>query len=196
MKCYEHPEIDAVIQCRNCSKGLCKSCAEKFNSPLCSICAQQIITEEVAKAKACLRELKTTKIKIIASLIWAGGCMGMGVYAAFERFSRVGSGDWWLSADWWFNLIVFFGFGGLPWIISSSLHSVDTPEKQIEKLRGDIHTASYGLSAALMGRLIGAIFTFIFSAICTPFRFVMSLMNLKNIKGTKLELEKIINEFE
>ena len=194
MKCYEHPDIDAVIQCQNCSKGMCRNCADRLNPSLCLTCARQIIAQEIAKAKELLRELKTTKVKIILSLIWASGCMIMGVYSAFGRFSLVGSGNWWSSADWWFNLIIFFGFGGLPWLISSSLHSVDTTEKQLEKLRGDIRVASYGVGAEFMGRLVAAIVSFVFAAICTPFRFLMSIRDLRYLKVTKLEIEKMIAE--
>lgn len=27
MKCFEHPELDAVGTCKQCSKGLCSTCA-------------------------------------------------------------------------------------------------------------------------------------------------------------------------
>ena len=38
MNCYSHPELSAVIQCADCSKGLCKTCAENYTIPICTSC--------------------------------------------------------------------------------------------------------------------------------------------------------------
>lgn len=41
MKCFYHPELDAVAQCEKCSKGLCNDCATKYNRPICESCAKK-----------------------------------------------------------------------------------------------------------------------------------------------------------
>jgi len=47
MNCYFHPEKQAVAQCRNCGKGICKDCVDRFGNAdakyagLCKECALQ-----------------------------------------------------------------------------------------------------------------------------------------------------------
>ena len=38
MNCYYHPDHDAVAQCSDCGKGLCRSCATRFTIPICPEC--------------------------------------------------------------------------------------------------------------------------------------------------------------
>ena len=39
MKCYHHPDRDAVATCTECGRGLCKECADVYSKPLCADCA-------------------------------------------------------------------------------------------------------------------------------------------------------------
>lgn len=41
MKCFNHPERDAVATCQKCGKGLCRECAEKYTPCMCDSCAAQ-----------------------------------------------------------------------------------------------------------------------------------------------------------
>lgn len=39
LNCYHHPTLEAVINCENCGKPLCRSCAELYNGhPFCATC--------------------------------------------------------------------------------------------------------------------------------------------------------------
>lgn len=38
MNCFFHPNSSAVSFCKKCNKGLCKSCASKYNPCLCDEC--------------------------------------------------------------------------------------------------------------------------------------------------------------
>lgn len=40
MKCYKHPAEEAVGNCSNCGRGLCKKCAETMVGKLCEKCIQ------------------------------------------------------------------------------------------------------------------------------------------------------------
>lgn len=42
MKCFNHPEREAVATCQKCGKGLCRECAEKYTPCMCDTCAAQI----------------------------------------------------------------------------------------------------------------------------------------------------------
>ena len=47
MKCYNHPENEAVAQCLQCGKGLCEICAKKWSRPVCDDCQRANINEEL-----------------------------------------------------------------------------------------------------------------------------------------------------
>ena len=44
MKCFYHPEVDAVGICKNCSKGLCSQCAAELTDGLAckGTCEEQV----------------------------------------------------------------------------------------------------------------------------------------------------------
>lgn len=41
MKCYYHPERDAVSTCSDCGKGLCKECTDKYDIIICDACNEK-----------------------------------------------------------------------------------------------------------------------------------------------------------
>ena len=52
MNCYHHEKEEAVAQCRNCGKFLCRRCASLYNMPLCAECArteQEALREDLKK---------------------------------------------------------------------------------------------------------------------------------------------------
>ncbi len=51
MKCFNHPEREAVATCQKCGKGLCRECAEKHMPCLCDTCAAQIQKDQQQEAK-------------------------------------------------------------------------------------------------------------------------------------------------
>lgn len=51
MKCFNHPEREAVATCQKCGKGLCRECAGKYTPCLCDTCAAQIQRSEQEQAK-------------------------------------------------------------------------------------------------------------------------------------------------
>ncbi len=55
MKCYHHPDRDAVAVCTECGRGLCKECASFYAKPLCSECAvSKALRIKQNLEKACL----------------------------------------------------------------------------------------------------------------------------------------------
>ena len=52
MKCFSHPQADAVAQCSQCQKGVCTSCAHDVEVvTLCTSCFQTGLSSEIAHAK-------------------------------------------------------------------------------------------------------------------------------------------------
>lgn len=84
MKCYNHPNDDAIAQCHNCGKGLCQTCAQKWNPPICDDCQKGFINEELSSLS---RELMIYIGLAIAGAIF-GGIMGSGLsHRPSEAFS-------------------------------------------------------------------------------------------------------------
>lgn len=52
MKCFNHPEREAVATCQRCGKGLCRECAEKYTPCMCDECAAQLQRNQQQQAQA------------------------------------------------------------------------------------------------------------------------------------------------
>lgn len=90
MKCYKHIEADAISSCVDCGRGLCPSCTNKFNIPLCDNCL--------------LARNNANKQLLIKNLVIMAALFGFGAYLALT-----GEGD--------FSERAFapFIFAGIPW---------------------------------------------------------------------------------
>ena len=51
MKCFNHPERDAVATCQKCGKGLCRECAEKYTPCMCDPCAAKLKLSQQQQAQ-------------------------------------------------------------------------------------------------------------------------------------------------
>lgn len=51
MKCFNHPEREAVATCQKCGKGLCRECAEKYTPCMCAPCAAQVQRDRQQQAQ-------------------------------------------------------------------------------------------------------------------------------------------------
>ena len=88
MKCYYHGDTDAVAQCVDCGKGLCKECASRFAIPICPEC-------NLKRIKTDKKQLhKNIIIMVIAFII--GFCVSSG--------QNVG-----------LRLLIGYFFAGIPW---------------------------------------------------------------------------------
>lgn len=57
MKCYVHPDLDAIGTCTNCGKVVCSTCAiEVGGKVVCKNCAQNIANKQVSPAMAANRK--------------------------------------------------------------------------------------------------------------------------------------------
>lgn len=66
MKCFNHPERDAVATCQKCGKGLCRECAAKYTPCLCDTCAAQLQRSQQQQAQA---QEDSRKAKYKAALV-------------------------------------------------------------------------------------------------------------------------------
>ena len=90
MKCYNHPDRDAVATCTKCGKTLCKECADKHSPCLCDECYSQLREVE-------LKNLQDAKKPFIKTII-------LGVVFLFVAFFIVAASQ----GPVWLPILAFF----------------------------------------------------------------------------------------
>lgn len=121
MKCYYHPQKDAISQCSDCGKGLCEECATKWKPPTCDDCMKNYVNNEMSSVNG--------ELMIYIGLAIAGIIFGCIVGSTHSRnFSEVIFLSFGYAfcfpvyfAGWkWLNKITdyFIFFGGIKfWVI-------------------------------------------------------------------------------
>lgn len=69
LKCYNHPNEDAIAQCSDCGKGLCQKCATKWKPPTCDDCMKNYVDNEMSSVNS---ELMIYIGLAIAGVIFGG----------------------------------------------------------------------------------------------------------------------------
>ena len=83
MKCFTHPQADAVAQCSQCHKGTCTACAHDVEgATLCSSCLQTGLREEIAHAHR----------SVVGVWVFTGVVTAIATIAAFGSISQSGAG--------------------------------------------------------------------------------------------------------
>lgn len=70
MKCYYHPDRDAVGTCADCGKFLCKECLDRWTEPVCNDCI----------SKECVQQKKAARDELIMGLV-CGILLGLAMAA-------------------------------------------------------------------------------------------------------------------
>lgn len=97
MKCYNHPDNDAVAQCRVCNKFLCKTCTDDSRDGICLTCFKE---DEVSQAeykrasrkryvRECQKEFKNYRKNLIITGI-AGIVFGLFLLLVYLPTARHG----------------------------------------------------------------------------------------------------------
>lgn len=82
MRCFTHPQADAVAQCSQCHKGICTSCANDVEgATLCSSCFQTGLREEIARAHR----------SVVGVWVFTGILTACSVIGAFGSISQAGA---------------------------------------------------------------------------------------------------------
>ena len=128
MKCFNHPQADAVAQCSQCQKGACSFCAHNVGEgTLCSSCYGTGLREEVTRAQRSVVGVWvfTGIITVIAAIAAFGSiaqagaaailyiplafaaswCLFWGWSPVWNGFRRAFAG-WGIFGSWFFLLIV------------------------------------------------------------------------------------------
>ncbi len=200
MKCFNHPDRDAVMQCQ-CTKGLCHECAGYFQPPMCEQCAQTAMEQEaqgvhdafVKKLQSiyfAIDEIKWAKTKAYLFLIWTLTAIGIGVYLAI-RYERPMDNS---------LLIIFccLGASGLVWFLFGGLAQPKSMDKQIAGIRGDLRwMAISGNNSALVMLVMFILKVWILfpvSMLLTPIFMVVMVIRLFAYKKEKTRLLELIEK--
>jgi uncharacterized membrane protein HdeD (DUF308 family) len=73
MKCYYHPEVDAVATCMSCGKAICQSCAVDVTGKV--YCQQCLASGTIAKGRA-VETIPTNPLAIISLILGILGLLG------------------------------------------------------------------------------------------------------------------------
>ncbi len=83
MKCFNHPQADAVAQCSQCHKGICSGCAhDAEGATFCTSCFETGLRAEIAHAKT-----SSTAVWVFTGVITVFAAI-----AAFGSISQSGAG--------------------------------------------------------------------------------------------------------
>ena len=63
MKCYNHPERDAVSTCSQCGRALCKECTDKYTPIMCDDCRKGYVEKQKQESQNEQREWNIGLIK-------------------------------------------------------------------------------------------------------------------------------------
>lgn len=126
MRCFMHPQAEAVAQCSQCQKGICTLCATNIGgATLCSSCCETGLREEIAHAHRSIVGVwafsgvitAITAIAALGSIAQAGAilfipllfvaswCLFWGWSPVWNGFRRAFDG-WGCAGTWLFMLIV------------------------------------------------------------------------------------------
>ena len=91
MKCYNHPERDAVGMCSVCGKFLCKECVDKHSPIMCNECYENSLQNIRAQRQQQEAEIRTDlkhDVRHFFFLMGIGFLVAWGYYALLDdRFS-------------------------------------------------------------------------------------------------------------
>jgi hypothetical protein len=86
MKCYYHPEVDAVGTCKNCSRGICPEClAELDNAIACkNRCEERVLAVERLVNRNITAMTKGARSYLVLALVY--GILGI-VFVGLGTFN-------------------------------------------------------------------------------------------------------------
>ena len=195
MKCFYHEQKDAVGQCRNCGKGLCKDCTIEHNG-ICKDCYFDNKAENIDTThENIFVSLTDYKKSIIKSLI-IGGIAGI----IFEIFLIACCQ---VPLSEFLGLLLFF-FIPMGYLTISKVLGKDPNRKTNNTIAlfglGSQNSAAQGFA---WGYIIGKIISFCLKVIvsffigipCTIYLIVKLIMTNKQLAKLEVDYKNVVNDF-
>ena len=78
VKCYAHPEKEAVGVCRECGKGICEACAVEVGDKLyCKACIREEVVKKGIEERRIAKPERATVITVASVLFYVFGALGI-----------------------------------------------------------------------------------------------------------------------
>jgi hypothetical protein len=181
MKFFLHNEQEAVAQCNSCHKGLCGACAAKYEPPLCDHCFQKLSAMDMAQAKARIKTIRWTQVKMILMLVWASFFIFTGIWGSLTT-NQEGK---------LIILSIYFGVAGLFFLLARAREGRQTTAGQLSAIQSNISflaLCNISGTAGLMVMLMVMVLSFALSVIVTPIFYVLTIRDLFKLRREKKEL--------
>ncbi|MDR3187942.1 MAG: hypothetical protein LBT94_01990 [Prevotellaceae bacterium] len=179
MKCFHHPEKDAVATCAQCNVGLCKECEETSefridNKALCNRCNASEAAGAIAEHARCKRRIIWFSILFVPGLcIFSVGALDKNLVVGIV------------------GCLLIWGISGL----GATLKDTFFPPPQSVKgqVKGALLEHEYPI-ASLIGKIIGFFVQLMFSyalyAVALPFKLGWTIFVFGNNKVKIKELRE------
>ncbi|SHN55480.1 hypothetical protein [Desulfovibrio litoralis] len=180
MKCCNHTTIDAVAACKSCGRGLCSECADVYDIPTCPKCFAKQKEQELCECKDNIsntcQDMKYGSMRALLSIVWHGIFLSWGLLILFNALyhGKVVNGD--VIG----NIMMAWGFGGLPWAFSTILKRDDSIEAQVRRAT---ETAGEGC----VGLVFKLFFGIVIGAVASPILFIYNIYKYSTCKKKTLE---------
>ena len=193
MKCYKHNDRDAVASCKECGRGLCAECSNKYVYPYCDNCRDLVKGQEIGELRNAQKMLRKLLFKSAATMVWTGAFLLLGILYALTTRAPNGDPDL-------FGGCLYWGVGGLPFFIFAG--GFRDPIE--ERIASSIHyrvDATEALTNSFIGFFIKLILGVFFGAILNPILFILSVRNffsarkhIKNAQATIYDLNAPVQD--
>lgn len=149
MKCYYHPDRDAVGQCEICHKNLCRECIDTtgLEKPVCLECGIKLSDQDEANNKQAITVWKKAKRNEKILLTWVSVWYLLGIIAILCDDSN--------NVYVYFWTIIFMcGIGAIPF------YFINRPKTLEDKQAALISDLRWGIQpgfGAMFGKFIGSL---------------------------------------
>lgn len=195
MKCFYHENKDAVGQCKNCGRGLCKECVIKHNG-ICNDCyfdnKAQNIDESHENIYVSLNEYKNNIIKTLIK----GGIFGIIFEIFLIAFCQIPMSE--------FIGLFFFFFIPVGYVTISNVFGKD-PNRQTNNTialfgLGSQNSAAQGFAIGyIVARIIGfclkVVISFFIGIPCVIYLIVKLVMTNKQLEELEVNYKSEVDNF-
>lgn len=182
MKCFYHQDRDAVAQCVDCGKFLCKECADAYSPCLCEDCASKRKADNQRQNEQTrlenIKELKDATFgfekAIIFSLILSIFGSYLITYIMFDVFTFTYS----RTGTWWVLYFLFFG--------NILYHQT---KNEYEYFRDAVSSSTYDPNSSLGLDILFSIIGFVFHSVIGYYRTIKIIPDYIRCKKRLAELK-------
>lgn len=176
MKCIEHNEVDAVINCAACGAGLCKECEQNSafrqdNKPLCRNCNRLMAADYASNSEMLIKDNNKKLIIWLAAL-------GIGIVVFFIQLIAT------TVADGIVFMLLIWGLANIGNILKEQ-----PDNRSVKKQVKDAIDEANNPGATFLGKVAGFFIGYAIIAVSLPIQIIILLLMKK--KNEKIHEENV-----